>query len=137
MLTGVVITIPSLPHGFNVVEAVKEAWIQIRFEAPIMATTIESTTIDSQVRYNLNYIVPSISDIADWTEKTFHHVPSSLGLDEFKAKVASERHHLIVGEGNFASRLYLGADEGGNDRYHLYYAAYHAVTDVRGSFAVC
>ena len=137
MLTGVVITIPSHPHGFNVIEAVKQAWIHMRFEAPIMATTIESTAIDSQVRYTLKYIVPSIPDIAAWSDKTIHHVPFSLGADEFRAQVAGERHHLIAGEGNFASRLYLGEDEGGNDQYHLYYAAHHAVTDVRGSFAVC
>ena len=122
--------------------ALRQAWTQLRFEAPIHATTTERADIDGLEHYEFVYAPPrTAAQVQEWLDATVHFPGSEQGWTREKALeyCIADRKRLEVGNGHCTGNLY--AFRGGRSgqsagKAHLFFATPHCATDVRGSLSV-
>ena len=122
--------------------SLRQAWAQLRFEAPIHATTTERADVDGLEHYEFVYAPPRTDiEVQEWLDATLHFPASEQGWTREDALeyCIADRKRLEVGTGRYTGNLYAfrGDREGqSTGRAHLFFATPHCATDVRGSLSV-
>lgn len=134
MFTG--LTVVSKLSMEDFCTALKQAWIRLRYEAPIIATKVEAAPKTGPQYHQFVYEVQDQSQVDAWAEETIHKVAPGIKQDLLDCAI-QERSRL--GMGRFSGHLYVSTDAVRSDlsRFNIIFATPHATTDVRGSFTVC
>lgn len=127
------ITISSKKSVDEIVDRLKNAWVQLRFEAPIIAVKVEPSPDLGQQYHQFVYQIQKGEGIQAWLKTSFHILPP-MTKEEAHDQIISERAKLAYGQ--FSGNLYFVPLLAESNVYRLVFATPHATTDVRGSMSV-
>lgn len=130
-------------HTDDFINSLRTAWLHLRHEAPIHATTTETVDIHpgedgrpAVARQRFRYTVPEAEDIDTWLHETFLVFKRSRTSSELLDIALEGRSTLVAGRGHHAGLIHVTQATEDPSQFHVLYAALHCITDARGSFMV-